>query len=107
MFPPTSVSRGSFRKFHSQGSGCILHLNIATCKWFPFLYVLKKPAMFQLSTQNEFISRSPAGQGGFRKLPGRVAEVTGPVLHPVAVHQNGVQLLSRVPKGNPAARAKM
>ena len=39
----------------------IIHLNIATCKWWcPFILVLKKPAMFQTVKQNGHLLRSPA-----------------------------------------------
>ena len=46
-----------------QGSGCIIHLNIATCKWWcPFILVEK--AMFQMGKMYLLRSPEPFGLNG-------------------------------------------
>ena len=43
-----------------QGSGCIIHLNIATCKWwFPFISVWQKQHVSTGCKQHELLLRSP------------------------------------------------
>ena len=43
--------------FGHQGSGCIIHLNIATCKWLTLVW--KKPHVTQLVAQHGDLLRSP------------------------------------------------
>ena len=43
LYNLTKNSNPNPNRHSKQGSGCIIHLNIATCKWwFPFMWVLKK-----------------------------------------------------------------